>query len=55
MSLFSRMRGSKGYGACGDAAMERECPLRLSKNLFFDSLKKTPCLMRDRAYCLYMF
>ena len=24
MSFLSRLRGRKGYGACGDAAMERE-------------------------------
>jgi len=31
MSLLSRSRGSKGYGTCRDAAMEREYPLSAEK------------------------
>ena len=31
MSLLSRSRGSKGYGTCRDAAMEREYPLAVKE------------------------
>ena len=38
MSLLSRYRGSKGYGACGDA---REDSFNCQRTMFFDSLGNT--------------
>ena len=60
MSLLSRLRGSKGYGACRDAVSPRadqpkgdgaRVSLSYGRKTFFDRMKNARCILQRAFGC----